>query len=60
MLEVEQASFPPLVFSTTGVMTVECNRYHGRLAELVAIKKGESYATTMSWIRAKVSFALLR
>jgi hypothetical protein len=30
------------------------------LAELVAIKKGEDYATTMSWIRARTSFALLR
>ena len=59
-LEVEQATFTPLVFSTTGGMAVECNRYHSRLAELVATKKGESYATTMSWIRARVSFALLR
>ena len=38
----------------------ECKRYHSRLAELVATKKGESHATTMSWIRARVSFALLR
>ena len=50
----------PLVFSTTGGMAVECKRYHSRLAELVATKKGKSYATTMSWIRARVSFALLR
>ena len=41
-------------------MAVECKRYHSRLAELVAAKKGDSYATTMSWIRARVSFALLR
>ena len=41
-------------------MGVECKRYHSRLAELVAAKKGESYATTMSWIRARVSFALLK
>ena len=60
ILEVEQATFTPLVFSTTGGMAVECKRYHSRLAELVATKKGESYATTMSWIRARVSFALLR
>ena len=39
---------------------VECKRYHSRLAELVATKKGEGYVTTMSWIRARVSFALLR
>ena len=60
ILEVEQAIFPPLVFSTTGGMAVECKRYHSRLAELAATKKGESDATTMSWIRARVSFALLR
>jgi len=60
VLEVEQATFTPLVFSMTGGMAVECNRYHSRLAELVVAKKAESYATTMSWIRARVSFALLR
>ena len=41
-------------------MAGKCKRYHSRLAELVAAKKGESYATTMSWIRAWVLFALLR
>ena len=60
ILEVEHATFTPLVFSTTGGMAVECKRYHSRLAELVATNKGESYATTKSWIRARVSFALLR
>ena len=39
---------------------MECKRCHSRLAELVAAKKDESYATTMSWIRTMVSFALLR
>ena len=57
---MEQATFTPLVFSTTGGMAVECKRYHSRLAEVVATKTGERYATTMSWIRARVSFALLR
>ena len=57
---MEQATFTPLVFSTTGGMAVECKRCHSKLAELLATKKGESYATTMSWIRARVSFALLR
>ena len=60
VLEVTVATFTPLVFSTTGEMAMECIRYHSRLVELVDIKKGESYETTMSWIRAKVSFALLR
>ena len=60
VLEIEQGTFTPLVFTTTGGMGKECVRYHSRLAELVAIKKGEDYATTMSWIRARTSFALLR
>ena len=38
VLEVEQATFTPLVFSTTGGMAVERKRYHSRLAELVAMK----------------------
>ena len=59
ILEVEQPTFTPLVSSTTGGMAEECKRYHSRLAELLATKNGESYATTMSWIRARVSFALL-
>ena len=53
ILEVEQGTFTPLVFSTTGGMGEECDRYHARLAKLLAIKKGETYGTTVSWIRAK-------
>ena len=57
---INKVFITPLVFTTTGGMGKECLRYHSRLAELVAIKKGEDYATTMSWIRARTSFALLR
>ena len=60
VLDVEHGSFTPLVFATTGGMGDECHRYHCRLAELIAAKKGEQYAQTISWIRAKTSFALLR
>ena len=59
---MEKGTFSPLVFSTTGGMGDECNRFHKRLAELLSIKKGEKYADTISciWIRSKVSFALIR
>ena len=30
------------------------------LQSLLALKKGDDYATTISWIRAKVSFSILR
>ncbi|EDO42709.1 predicted protein [Nematostella vectensis] len=60
VLEVEQATFTPLVFGSTGGMASECQQFHSKLAELIAEKKGELYSTTVSWIRAKVSFAILR
>ena len=60
VLEVEQGTFTPLVFTSAGGMADECKRFHMRLAELLALKKGDDYATTISWIRAKVSFAILR
>ena len=55
-----KGTFTPLVFTTTGGMADECLRYHSRLAELLSAKKQESYATTISWVRVKVSFAILR
>ena len=41
-------------------MSGECQRYHSRLAELLAVKKQECYASTIAWIRTRVSFAILR
>ena len=59
--DIEQGTtFTPLVFTTTGGMADECLRYHSRLAELLPAKKQESYATTISWVRVKVSFAISR
>ena len=60
VLDIGHGTFTPLVFTTTGGMGKECLRYHSRLAERIAIKKGEQYAKTMSWIRSRISFALLR
>ena len=53
-------TFTPLVFTTTGGMGKECLMYHSRLTHLIAIKKGEQYAKTISLIRTRTSFALLR
>ena len=60
IIEVEYGTFTSLVFTTTGGMSQECQRYHSRLAELISSKKHEEYATTITWIRTKVSFAILR
>ena len=37
--EMEQGTFTPLVFTTTGGMADEYLRYHSRLAELLSAKK---------------------
>ena len=60
VMEIEQGTFTPRVFTTTGGMAVECVKYQSRLAELIANKKGESYSSPISWMRTKVSFAIVR
>ena len=50
VMEIEQGTFTPLVFTTTGGMADECVKYHSRLAELIANKKGESYSSAISAI----------
>ena len=60
VLEVEHRTFTTLIFTTTGGMGNECLMFYRRLAELIAIKRGEDYARTIAWIRARTSFALLR
>ena len=60
VLDIEHGTFTPLAFTRTGGMGKECLMYHNRLAQLIAIKKGEQCAKTISWIRTRTSFALLR
>ena len=52
IMEIEQKTFTPLVFTTTGGMADQFVKYHSRLAELIANKKGESHSSAISWIRA--------
>ena len=49
-----------IIIIIIGGMGKECLNYHSRLAELFAIEKGEDYAKTISWIRPRTSFALLK
>ena len=47
-------------YSPRQEVSQECQRYHSRLAKLISSKKQEEYATTITWIRTKVSFAILQ
>jgi len=57
---MEKSSFNPLVFTTTGGMAPECNRVNKRLAEKIAEKRREPYASVIAYIRTKLRLALLR
>ena len=60
VMEVEHGSFTPLVFTTSGVMSHECSKYHKALAEKIAEKKDERYDTIVRYLRVKLSFLALK
>ena len=61
IINVEHASFCPLIFSTTGAAGPSCTRFISRLASLLADHNSStSYSCLMSWIRCRLSFALIR
>ena len=60
IMQIEHASFTPLVFSATGGAGRECKKFCKRLAELLSEKSQLSYAQNVSWLQRKVNFMLLR
>ena len=48
VIEVEQNSFTPLVFTTSGVMSRGCSLFHKAVTEKISQKKNEQYGTIMS------------
>ncbi|XP_057296729.1 uncharacterized protein LOC130625645 [Hydractinia symbiolongicarpus] len=60
VLQVENGSFTPLVFSTHGGLGRECKRFYQRLAELIADKRGIPTSIATTFVRTKICFSLLR
>ena len=58
--DIEHSSFVPAIFSTTGGLGKHAESLYKRIASLQAAKTGEAYSCVMSWVRCKLSFALLR
>ena len=58
--EIEHASFTPLVLSATGGMANEATVFYKRLASCLATKWDQPYSSTMSWLRCRLTFSLLR
>ena len=58
--DIEHAIFLPLVFSASGGMGKSATTFYKRVASLVSEKTKVPYSQVMSWIRRRLSFALLR
>ena len=60
VMQIEQGTFTPLVFTSTGSMGPECLQYHRSLAEKLSNKTGDKYSDVMCFIRCKLSFMCVR
>ncbi len=60
VIQIEKASFIPLVYTTSGGMGPQCEKVHKRIAHMIAEKKNERYGSVISHIRTRLRFALLR
>ncbi len=59
-LNTERATFVLLVFTTAATTAPEFNKFHKRLAELISNKRKENYSNVISYIRTRLSFAMLK
>ena len=60
VLEVDHASFTPLLFIIHGAMGIEYRYFISKFSELLAIKKDLPKSTVTSWVKTKISFALIK
>ena len=60
VLEIEHASFTPLILSATGGMANEATFFYKRMANLLSMEWDQQYSITMAWLRCRITFALLR
>ena len=60
IISVEHGTFTPLVFSTSGGFSKDCNRFHKHLAARLAEKRKEQYGDTISYIRRRIRFCILK
>ena len=58
--KIENGSFTPLVFSTSGDMGKAAKITCKRLAYLLSIKREQPYSLVMGWLQCRLSFSLLR
>ena len=60
VINIEKATFTPLVFSTSGGMGPEAMVFYKRIAENIANKTLQRYCDVVSFIRRRLRFDLLK
>lgn len=60
VLEVENATFSPLIFSCFGGQGVECSMFFKKVNEKLAEKRSERESDCMAFIRTKLNFSIIR
>ena len=60
ILQVKHRSFTPLVMSATRGMRRECQKFYSPLTEMICKKRKTNYNVTVTWIRRKTAFSLMK
>ena len=58
--EVEQGTFTPLVFTSSGGMAPQAITFYAHLAQQLSEKKKQPKSSVVGWMRCRLSFSLLR
>ena len=60
IIQIEKGSFTPLIFSCTGGAGPEAAKFMKELADKISSKRSENYSQTVSFIRRRIRFDILR
>ena len=60
VMQIEQGTLTPLVFTAAGSMGPECSTFNKILAEKIATKTGERYNYVINYIRSKLSIMTIK
>ena len=60
VLNVEHATFTPLVFGTNGGVGEECKKFLSELARKISELQGDRYEIVINWLRTRLSMELTR
>ncbi len=59
-MNIEQGTFTPLVYSTSGGLGNECQVFYKQLTSKIASKTNDKYEKVLTWIRCRLSFIIVK